>query len=297
MKQGILLTAYNEIDHLKKLINFFNDDFYIYIHMDKKSKLSKEDIDAIQHAKNVVFLSREFKINWGGIYGMMAILLLAKEALKNKEIEYFHVISGQDFPIKSCEFMSYYLTKHKGKEFIEYFKMPENDWHDTSTGLSRIGYYNFYDLFNAKTKIGYHIISMLFKAQRILNIKRNVQFNFPNLFSCATWWSVSYPCLKYIVDFTDNNPQLLKRFDHTFAPDEIYFSTILMNSPFKDSIENNNLRYINWAEKNGSRPAILDESDYDNIVKSDALFARKFQPLISKNLIQKVESHIAKMSF
>lgn len=295
MKQGILLTAYNEIDHLKKLINFFNDDFYIYIHMDKKSNISNEDIEAIQQSKQVVFLSREFKINWGGIYGMMAILLLAREALKNKEIEYFHVISGQDFPVKSCEFMSDYLNKNKGKEFIEYFEIPENDWHKTCTGLSRIGYYQFFDIFNTKTIIG-PMVGILFTAQRILNIKRNMQLGFPKLFGCATWWTVSYPCLKYIVDYTDNNPQLLNRLKHTFAPDELYFSTILMHSPFKDNIENNNLRYINWEMKNGNCPAILDELDYENIIKSDAFFARKFQPVISKKLLHKVEEHIATLS-
>ena len=40
MKQGILITAYKNVIHLKKLINFFNDDFCFYIHIDKKTETS-----------------------------------------------------------------------------------------------------------------------------------------------------------------------------------------------------------------------------------------------------------------
>ncbi len=55
MKQGILITAYKNVNHLKKLINCFDDDFYYYIHIDKKSQIAKDEIELIQNAKNVVF--------------------------------------------------------------------------------------------------------------------------------------------------------------------------------------------------------------------------------------------------
>lgn len=51
------------------------------------------------------------------------------------------------------------------------------------------------------------------------------------------------------------------------ASDEIYFQTILLNSPYKDICVNDNLRYINWS-KDREGPAILVEDDFEEITKS-----------------------------
>lgn len=37
MKQAILITAYKNYHHLEEIIAFFDDDFEIYIHIDRKS--------------------------------------------------------------------------------------------------------------------------------------------------------------------------------------------------------------------------------------------------------------------
>ena len=291
MKQGILITAYKEINHLMKLINFFDDDFYLYIHIDQKSRITKDETEVIQKAKNVVFFSRQFNVNWGGNNHLKSILLLSKEAIKNENIEYFHVISGQDFPIKSCNSIKRYLINNNGKEFLGSFEMPAKIWGDDG-GMARICYFNFYDIFNAKTWIGSHTIRLLLKAQKKLKIKRNIPQNFPKLFGGSTWWTLSYPCLKYVVNYTKNNPYFLKRFKYSFGSAEIYFQTIIMNSPFKPNVMNKNLRYIDWNRGTGSNPSNLDETDYDKIIKSDAIFARKFAYPVSERLINKIEEHI-----
>jgi len=78
---------------------------------------------------------------------------------------------------------------------------------------------------------------------------------------------------------------LLNRLKHSFCSEEIYFQTIIMNSPFSDKVINNNLRYIKWEYKNGSMPAILDEEDYEEVEKSNQLFARKIEYPVSMKLV------------
>ena len=51
MKQAILITAYKNFNHLIDLIDFFDDDFEIFIHIDKKSILEKTTIDNIKFIK------------------------------------------------------------------------------------------------------------------------------------------------------------------------------------------------------------------------------------------------------
>ena len=85
MKQAILITAYKNFNHLIDLIDFFDDDFEIFIHIDKKSILKKTTIDNIKSKKNVVFISSKYAVNWGGLYHLKCYLLLAEQALKNPE--------------------------------------------------------------------------------------------------------------------------------------------------------------------------------------------------------------------
>ena len=292
MKQGILITAYKNVIHLKKLINFFNDDFCFYIHIDKKSQIANDEIELIQNAKNVVFVSRQFKVNWGGLNHLKSILLLSKEAIKNKNIVYFHLISGHDFPIKSCKEIKSLLTKNTCNEFLENFEMPTKWW--KNGGMDRIRYFNFYDLFNAKTTIGRIAVDILLIIQRILKVNRKIKQDLPKLFGGSTWWTLSYPCLKYVVDYTEKNPSFLIRLKYSFCSEEIYFPTIIMNSIFKANVVNNDLRYKIWESRNGNIPANLDESDYDNIIKSDNIFARRIEYPVSEKLINKLEEHITR---
>ncbi|MEG1087361.1 MAG: hypothetical protein RSD79_04765, partial [Cetobacterium sp.] len=76
----------------------------------------------------------------------------------------------------------------------------------------------------------------------------------------------------------------------------LFFQTILMDSKFKDKIwklesefDNNlmALRYIDW-KKGPDFPRTLDESDYDDILKTETLFARKFNEKIDIEKYRKI---------
>jgi len=97
-----------------------------------------------------------------------------------------------------------------------------------------------------------------------------------------------------VMNYTERDLSLLKRLRFTFCADEIYFQTILMNSPLKDKIVNNNLRFIDWTRRNGNFPANLDESDFHSLKNSDKIFARKFEFPISEKLKRLIKENILK---
>jgi hypothetical protein len=295
MKQAILVTAYKDLDKLKGLIEFFDDDFYFYIHIDKKTQASKEEIERLKNYKNVKYVSQEYTVNWGGQNHIKSILLLSKEALKNQDVEYIHYITAQDYPVKTPKEIKNILTINRGTEFLENFELPSKKyWLSENGGMDRIDYFNFYDLLNAKVKIEKIIIKVLMIIQKKLNLfKRSRKCLPPKLYGGSTYWTLTQPCLKYAIDYVENNPYYLKRFEHTFAPDEIFFHTIIMNSPFAKKVINKNLRYIDWNLRNGSMPAFLDESDYDKIVDSEYIFARKFDPKIAEKLLYLLNKKLA----
>jgi len=288
MKQAVLVTAYTNISHLYTLIDSLSSDYIFYIHIDKKSDISDRDFEKLSCKKNVALVSSKYKVNWGSINHLKAILFLLEKSFEDAAIEYFHLITGHDFPIKSSSEITSFLEKSSGKDFFEYNKLPYNKW--DNGGYDRILYYNLYDCFNGRNGWKNAFIKKFISLQKALGLKRKFPTDFPDeLYGGSTYWSLSRKSVEYILDFTRNNKWYLQRFKYTFCSEEIFFQTLLLNSPLRDKAVNDNKRYIVWEERNGNFPANLDESDYNNIAASDAFFARKFDPMVSSTLIKKIK--------
>ena len=279
MKQGILITAYKNYDHLIDIVDFFNDDsFEVFIHIDRKSKTSKETIEKLYAFNCVKFVSTKYKVNWGGLNHLKCILFLAKEAVKNKELEYIHSITGHDYPIKSKSYFIDFFKRNNGKDFLDYFEMMP----DNHSWMNRLIYFNLYDVFDGKKSR--EKIENIVKFQLDYNIIRGFTNKIPKLYGGSTYWSLTRETLKYVVDYTKENKHLINRLKHTFCAEEIYFQTVIMNSRFSKNIINDNMRYIDWEMRNGNAPANLDMTDLEILISSDKLFARKFEVPVSNEL-------------
>ncbi|MDL2215120.1 beta-1,6-N-acetylglucosaminyltransferase [Dysgonomonas sp. OttesenSCG-928-M03] len=288
--QAILITAYKNYTHLDDLVNFFDENFSIYIHIDRKSSISQEQISTLREKKNVELVSQEYNINWGGINHLKAILLLVQKAIENNNNKYFHLITGHDYPIKSLSEFSTFYTSCKDKDFMEFHSLPYQDWPEG--GLDRLSRYNMYDCIDGRKGFGELFIKRFSKIQKVLGIKRRFYKGFPKLYGGSTYWSLRRESLEYVFNYMKSEPRYLKRFKYSFCSEEIFFQTILLNSPFRDKINNNNMRFIVWEERNGNFPANLDDSDYDNILGTSALFARKFEYPVSAGLLSKVKERL-----
>ncbi len=289
--QAILITAYKNYHHLEDLVNSFDDRFNIYIHIDKKSTISKEDIQKLSSKKRVLHLSQQYKINWGGINHLKAILELAERATENVDNKYFHLITGHDYPIISSDELYEYIEANQDNDFMEYFPLPYSAWPED--GMDRLSRYNVYDLIDGRTGLNERIIKGFSKFQKKIGFKRSFSADFPPLYGGSTYWSLKRESLEYVFQYMKKHPHFLKRFKYSFCSEEIFFQTILLNSPMKKNIINNNMRFIIWEERNGNFPANLDCNDYDNIRKSKALFARKFEFPVSESLLNRIKKDIS----
>lgn len=106
----------------------------------------------------------------------------------------------------------------------------------------------------------------------------------------STWWSLTREAVTYICD-NYNRDGWYDRLADTFVPEEMYVQTLLLNSPLKDTVVNDNLRYILWEARHGSVPAVLDESDVEALCRSGAMFARKVDSEVSEKLIRTINSY------
>ena len=287
MKQAILVTAYKNYFHLESIIKFFDDDFQIYIHLDAKSKIGKTEFENIREYSNVKLFTQKYKVNWGGINHLKAILYLLHTASQDKSNQYFHLISGHDYPIKDIGYFKSFISSKGHKNYLEFFNVPFDGWGGNG-GMDRLEYFNLFDVFNYKDDNQIKWINKALRIQKRLGYKRKFDTDFPQLYGGSTWWSLNREAIDYVLKYLSENPKYLKRFKHTLCSEEFFFQTILLNSSLNEKIINFNLRYIDWTPRNGNNPAILDEGDFEKIKATDALFARKIDYPISGKLIDQL---------
>ncbi|MDB5256294.1 MAG: glycosyl transferase family protein [Chitinophagaceae bacterium] len=293
MKQALLITAYKDFDHLTDIIQFFDDEsFECYIHIDKKHFPNETVVQKIRSFRQVKFVSDYYTVNWGGRNHLRSCLLLAEEALKNSDTIYFHLISGQDFPIKDLAYFKSFATQSDRRDYLTYHKMPYKNW--VHGGMNRVEYYNFYDIFDAK-KNAQWIVRFIAWQQKI-GFKRRISSRVPPLYAGDTWWSLTKETLQHVIDYTSKQPYLLNRMKYTFCAEEMYFQTVIMNSPYATNVVNDNLRYIDWTSGRSvspAHPAVLDNTDFDKMKNSTALFGRKFESPVSDKLKQMLKNEKA----
>jgi len=285
MKQAILITAYKDLLFIERIFRRFDEDFLFFVHVDSKTPAGELAAFRAKCSRysNVRQVTSAYRVNWGGLNHLKAILLLAEAALE-AGAGYFHLITGQDYPVKS---LAAFKALDTAKNYIESFLLPSSAWSSDRGGLDRIRYYRLHDVFDAKKRQQALLIRAIYELQKRLGIKRRLPGGL-DFYGGSTYWSLSRECLQYVLDYTRDHPDFLAMFQHSFCPEEMYFQTIIMNSAHAERVVDDNLRYILWETRHGSLPAILDESDFDAVRSSGALFARKMQRPASDGLMERL---------
>ena len=149
---------------------------------------------------------------------------------------------------------------------------------------------NYYYLFQNHIKRGSNGIAaklqrVHLRIQKTLKINRNKQ-SVLSFQKGSQWFSITHDTACYLLD---EFKKMKKSFRYTFAPDEIFLQTILMQSPQIDKIIDDNLRYIDWDRGN---PYSFKQEDYPLLMNSNKLFARKFDTSVDQAIILKIRDGI-----
>lgn len=184
-----------------------------------------------------------------------------------------------------------FFQRNKSKNYIDFFEVCYSGWGGNG-GLDGLTYFNLYDLFDAKKRNQNRWIAQVQNIQKLIGYRRPLLDKRFALFWGATWWSMNREAMDYCLTFTKRNKSYLKRFRYTFCSEEFYFQSILMNSDFKKFLTGNNLRYINWQKSRGRRPAVLNLSDFPDLINSNSFFARKFEYSTSSELLESMEERM-----
>lgn len=255
MRIAYLIQAHNNPLQLNRLIKALdNSSVDFFIHIDKKTFFQFR----ISHKKNVHILSDPVSVFWGGFSQVEASLRLLAEAKQTGTFDYFVLLSGVDYPIRSNAYIMNFFHQFNGTEFIDIYKMPLFD-----KSFDRVDYFCFEYTGN---KILDLIIMKVNKAIRLLHLTRSLPKKYKNitLYAGASWWALTEPCVDYLLTFIKNNPRFTSFYKHTLCPDEMFFQTIMKTAP-KPFTVMNSITYTDWS--GNEKPAKIAKGHFTDLAK------------------------------
>lgn len=283
-RTAYILQVHNNPDQVNKFISqlIIENQADVYIHIDKKNV--EKFNGRIINSPNVIVLEQSINCEWGDISQVDTTLLLLKAVMDSKKTyDYVCLRSGQDLLVKKG--FKDFLMENTGQVFINIRSMKNElalvklDW----PKITRKRYTTAHPV-----RIYRRIVQELFRKG--INISPNDHY-WPKEYSFykgSQWFSIPFNTAKYISKFLEENEWYYKFFENTLIPDESFFHTLIMNSPYKNDVVNNNLLYLKWGETLSERnsPQYLTSKDIPVIEGSNQYFARKFDETIDQKVVE-----------
>ena len=256
----------------------------VYIHLD--GKVDARDYEPLAHLPGVHFICGRYAINWASFSFVEATVQGFREILSSEqEFDFINVLSGQDYPLRSAAEIHAFFVQHPGRSFLAYEPVEGSAWWQHA--LSRLEQYH---------TIQYRF-RLQYRLQNVLNMllpKRR----FPLPYTLyggpyGGWWTVARVSAAYLVEFMDQHAEVRRFGRLTWGADEFLPATILLNSPLKDTIVNDSLRYVDWSE-GGANPKLLGLPDAAALRQSPKLFARKFDITYDEKILDLLDQGLGK---
>lgn len=286
-KHAFLIIAHKDDYVLQSLIKTIDDERNdIYILVDKKTKRFNRDKIANTARKSEIIFVPSLKIYWGGYSLVKAEMKLFECARKYGEYTYYHLLSGVDLCIKNQNYIHDFFMRNERKLFIDYNK--DDVWNEEIK--IRIKYYHIQA---GRSLLLQKFNGFLRALQKLLGINR-LKNSSMIIKGGSNWASLPQDFVDYVLSQKNS---IYKMFGKTLCADEIFLQTLAYNSPFKNRIfEPNgniaqNVRAIDW-QRGGDSPYIYEEDDYNELLNSEALFARKFLYNDDNKIVDKILDYL-----
>jgi hypothetical protein len=292
-----IISAYRLPDLLVRLVRRLEAPGHTtFIHVDAKTgdAMYRAMADPLRDRPGVYFLPRH-ACHWGD-FGHVRATLKGLRALvsSGRPFDYVVLLTGQDYPIKSNAEIEAVLAEAAGQVFMDWMPVPNDVWSDGGSDRFenwhfRVGRRRF--AFPGAPFRNPRLNALWTLPARLLRLRRS----FPagvQPFGGSSYWMMPADCARYVDEYVRANPEFVRFFEHVLVPDEMFFQTIVLNSPFRDRLAPDDLRYIDWRE-DLDHPRILTMAEFDALMRSPKLFARKFDPEVDAAVLDRIDGALA----
>lgn len=248
----------------------------IYIHIDRRVDITPF-LSVKTRWSKVCFLPQRLAVEWGNTVQIDTELLIFEYACNRGPYTYYHMMSGQDLPLRSQDYIHEFMDKeHPHTEFV-----TVND--ENPDYLQDLDYKTrYYHLFVKSLSDTNHSFShywhyflhgLAIKVQKLLGVRRTYPFE---LKKSLHFVSITHEFLTYLLSKKDF---IKKTFAHTLCCDEVFLQSVLWNSPFRDHLYTRtdggvgSMRKVVWVNH---KAHVWNSGDINDLLSFPELFALKF---------------------
>ena len=292
LRHAYLITAHSKKAQLLNLLRLLDDpENDLYLHIDKKAQGFTEAEMIAAAPQSCMFFVPRLDARWGSETFIDAILSLIRLA-SEEEHTFYHLLSGVDLPLKPQSEIRAYFDAHTREEFVSFER--ETAKPDVIEG--RIARWHWRQPVNPLLKKFHRRAAPASTfLQRIFGVNRIK--NAPVVFQKGgVWFSITHALARYVVE---EMPRYRAYYRYTSCADEIWLQTLVANSPFMqrrafmgyDDELAATMRYVDWSG-GGASPRVLTSADYDMLMQSGMLFARKFDDSLDASVIKRISDSV-----
>ena len=247
---------------------------------------------------NVHFLQRrQFRY---ATFDHVRITLDGFRWLFDRDVSFSHVVllTGQCYPLMSAQRIVRYLEPLMGRSVMSFYQLPFAGW--SSGGLERVNVRLLRISVSGLPRVlarllphrsGWLMVPKwpLIKSKFGLPLKAKVPTDVGDLFGGDSYWAISRHHAEHILS---NSGPYVRFFQRSCVPDELFFQTMLMNSPFKHEVVNGTVHEIDWSRNSGPSPYTWRLDDLGALCASGKPFARKFDERVDADILDSLDSII-----
>ena len=250
---------------------------------------------------NVTFVPDWSATAWGR-WGVVEGVLKALRILYTQhDPEWFVLLSGSDYPIKTAEQIWSDLRSHDFDAYLDYRRiercdlpLPRNGWGDQNfiaPAWVRLAFERYmaigFGFYKLATRLGWSRKAIYLKSNFF--IRRFTPFD--GVTACYAgdfWLTANRRAAASLLSEESGNQRLIAHFKMRPNPDEGFFHTVLGND--RDlKISSDNKRFSDWVGM-VNHPRELDEADFPTLVASSDHFARKFA--LDAEALQRLDAQV-----
>ena len=272
MKLAYLITAHKNARQLRRLLRAIHhpDNAYVlHICSRAPAEMQAAARELVAAYRNCFLIPGE-PVMWGSWRLAHAQLRQMAEALRAAgDWDYCLNLSGQDYPLRTHQqIVSTLAAGPRDANYIEVL-----DFAKASA--------------NPRKRLQYYWIPFRGKMRKVFP-RRPVQFK-------VYWGSNHFVLTRSACDHLVNSEisrQMQRNFRFTLCADEMVFQNAIMHGPpeLRESVINKNWRKITWA--GGPNPKTYTMADLDELLASDAWFARKFDEAVDSKILDALDEHL-----
>ena len=248
-----VVMVHTNADNVAALIDALADPtVFIYLHVDLNAdkKFQKEIREVIKDRQHIALMPNPFAASWAHVSLIWAEIRAFFDLLDLISFDYVINLSGADYPLKSAKTIHNHLEKKAGGNWMWWSTAHKNSWELDN---------RWYNMYHCREVGGNWNKKCYFPD----NIHGRREFDgykdlFPRLYKTSQWLILHRSSVEYLRS-SESAKLLLMHAEHTFMPDEIFFSTFFAASPFNAKTYRDPKRMMFW--NGGSHPYDWTDND------------------------------------